>query len=421
MSALWAAAVLLLVLLSALITAGESAVYSVTSTRLKTLLDEGFEGAVALVTIRDQPPNLRGAVHVLVTLLNFTALGLVVALGASTAGTRSAVLYLAAALPLVLFFAEILPRALAGRRPVRMALFAAPILLGSIQRFGFILSPFIRLEEALAGRDRDDESDASEREVREIATLGREEGIVGLEEHVLVERAFRLDELRAFDVMTPRVDMFCWRDNTPLSEIVGDLPEVPYSRVPVYGESVDDVTGIVYVREAYETWVAGGKELPLSALARHPFLVPSSRSLGQLLREFQGRRIHMGIVVDEFGGTDGLVTLEDVLEELVGEIVDETDQEEEDLQQVSHDEWFADGGVDLREVNEAFQVQLPQDDHRSLNGFILDELGYVPEAGETLVRDGVVMDVVEASETQVLRVRIRREELGHGDRLGTGS
>ena len=410
MTVVWAVAVLLLVFISALITAGESAVYSVTSTRLRTLLDEGFDGAVALMQIRGRPPRLRGAVHVLATLLNFTALGLVVVLGASVGGTRSAVMYLAAALPLVLFFAEILPRALAGRRPVRMALVAAPLLLGSIQRFGFILSPFIRLEEALAGRDRDDDEDASEREVREIAILGREEGIVDLEEHVLVERAFRLDELTAFDVMTPRVDIFSWKDDTLLSEIVPRLPEVPYSRVPVYAQSVDDITGIVYVREAYETWVAGGKDLPLAALAREPFFVPGSMSLAQLLRDFQGRRIHMGIVADEFGGTDGLVTLEDVLEELVGEIVDETDREEDELQQVAHDEWVADGGVDLREVNEAFRVDLPQDEHRSLNGFILDELGYVPDAGESLTRGGVVIEVLEATDTHVIRARIRRAE-----------
>jgi putative hemolysin len=411
-TALWAGAVLLLVFISALITAGESAVYSVTSTRLRTLVEEGFDGAMALAQIRGQPPTLRGAVHVLATLLNFTALGLVVALGASTSGTRSAVLYLAAALPLVLFFAEILPRALAGRRPVRMALVAAPIFLSSIERFGFILSPFIRLEEVLAGRDRDGGENRSEREVREIAILGREEGVVDLEEHVLVERAFRLDELCAFDVMTPRVDIFAWRESTPLAEVVAQLPEVPYSRVPVYGDSVDDITGIVYVREAYETWVAGGKDTPLAALAREPFFVPGSISLAQLLRDFQGRRIHMGIVADEFGGTDGLVTLEDVLEELVGEIVDETDREEEDLQRVAHDEWVADGGVDLREVNEAFTVELPQDDHRSLNGFILDELGYVPDAGETLTRGGVTLEILEATDTHVVRVRIRREENG---------
>lgn len=116
----------------------------------------------------------------------------------------------------------------------------------------------------------------------------------------------------------------------------------------------------------------------------------------------------MGIVADEFGGTDGLVTLEDALEELVGEIVDERDVDEDELQQVSHDEWVADGSVDLREVNEAFSVSLPQLEHRSLNGFILEELGYVPEQGETLQSGGVLIEILEASDTQVLRARIRR-------------
>jgi len=266
----------------------------------------------------------------------------------------------------------------------------------------------MRLEDVLAGRDRNGAEDEEEREVREIAALGREAGIVGLEEHVLVERAFRLDELTAWDVMTPRVDMFTWKDSLRLSEIVNLLEDVPYSRVPVYGESVDDITGILYVREAYETWVSGNHEVTLGELARDPFFVPGSMSLAHLMRDFQARRLHMGIVADEFGGTDGLVTLEDALEELVGEIVDETDVDEDELQQVAHDEWVADGSVDLREVNETFQVDLPQVEHRSLNGFILEELGYVPEPGESLRTDGVVIEVLEASDTQVLRVRIRR-------------
>ncbi|HSG49314.1 MAG TPA: transporter associated domain-containing protein, partial [Longimicrobiales bacterium] len=131
------------------------------------------------------------------------------------------------------------------------------------------------------------------------------------------------------------------------------------------------------------------------------------------MRNFQGRRLHMGIVADEFGGTDGLVTLEDALEELVGEIVDETDVDEDELQQVSHDEWVADGSVDLRDVNQAFNVDLPQLEHRSLNGFILEELGYVPEPGETLQSDGVLIEILEASDTQVLRARIRRAPQPH--------
>lgn len=223
-----------------------------------------------------------------------------------------------------------------------------------------------------------------------------------------MERAFRLDELTAWDVMTPRVAIFAWQDSLALKEIVGDLEKVPFSRVPVYGESVDDITGILHVREVFQNYVSGRGDTPLKGLAREPFFVPGSLSLTRLLRDFQARRIHLGIVADEFGGTDGLVTMEDILEELVGEIVDETDLPEEPLIRISKNEVIADGALDLREINYAFNVSLPQLEHRSLNGFIIEELGYVPERGESLERQGVRIDVVDATETQVVKARVRK-------------
>jgi CBS domain containing-hemolysin-like protein len=247
-----------------------------------------------------------------------------------------------------------------------------------------------------------------EREVREITSLGQREGVVGTEEHQLVERAFRLDELTVWDVMTPRVDIFSWKDSLTLEEIIGELENVPYSRVPVFAESVDDITGVLYVREAYETYVAGRGATVLKDVARDPFFVPGSLRLTNLLRDFQARRIHMGIVADEFGGTDGLVTLEDLLEELVGEIEDETDLPEEPLIRISRNEFLASGSLDLREINYALHVTLPQLEHRSLNGFIVEELGFVPEKGDSLERHGVRIDVVDASETQVIRARVRK-------------
>ena len=131
--------------------------------------------------------------------------------------------------------------------------------------------------------------------------------------------------------MVPRVGIFAWRDSQTLEEIVEELRRVPFSRVPVFGKNIDDITGILYVREAYATYVAGRKDTPLGTISRDPYFVPGSLSLTRLMKNFQSRRIHMGIVADEFGGTDGLVTLEDVLEELVGDIVDETDVAEESL------------------------------------------------------------------------------------------
>jgi CBS domain containing-hemolysin-like protein len=405
---LWSVAVLLLVLTSAFLSAAETAVFSVGPARVRTLVEEGFAGSEHLARVRGRSTALQTAVHLLITLLNLVAVGLAVAVGAQIGGMRGSLTALAVIVALLVFAAEILPRAVAARRPIRIALASAPLLLGVEHLVGGLLSPILRLEALLAGVGAN--GDAEEREVRELADLGREEGVVDHEEHALVERAFRLDELTAFDVMTPRVDVFAWRDARTVADVVPELESVPYSRVPVYGDSIDDVTGILYVRELYETSVAGRGDATLRSLAREPFFVPGSMSLAKLLRDFQARRIHMGIVADEYGGTDGIVTLEDVLEELVGEIVDETDVTEEPLQRVGRDILVADGAVDLRELNYTFNVSLPTLENRSLNGFILDELGYVPQPGESLERGGVNIEILEASETQVVRARLTRSQ-----------
>jgi CBS domain containing-hemolysin-like protein len=269
-----------------------------------------------------------------------------------------------------------------------------------------LVRPVERLEYRIGGSD-DTVSDA-QRELREIQEIGKEEGVLEEGESLLVERAFRLDELTAWDVMVPRVDIFAWQEDLKLRDIVTTLTQVPYSRVPVYKDSVDDVTGIVYVREIYESFVGGELDRSVADLAHDPFFVPGSRSLTELLQEFQARRIHMGIVADEFGGTDGLVTLEDILEELVGEIHDETDLDEEEIQRINDDVVECDAGVDLRDLDEELDIALPQGEHRSLNGFLLEELGHVPEAGEYLVTSVARIDILQSSETQVLRARVTR-------------
>lgn len=413
---LWIAVVLLMVSASALLTAAETAVLSVNQVRLRTLLDEGFSGADALSRLRQQSPALLTAVHLVVTFINVAAIGLAVGLGAWLDGVRGSLIAFGVAAVVFVVFGEILPRATAARHPVRLALATAPFLLNMANIAAVPLGPLLRLEDVLAGSPPDDPDRMSEREVREIARLGREEGVVGIDEHILVERAFRLDETTAWDVMTPRVDIFAWSDQLTLADIVEQMSSVPHSRVPVHGETVDDITGILYIREAYQTWAEGRHDVKLKALSREPFFVPGSLSLAQLLRDFQARRIHMGIVADEFGGTDGLVTMEDVLEELVGEIRDETDVEEEPLMRIGRDELVVDGGVDLREINHVFHVALPNLENRSLNGFILDELGEVPDPGESLEHSGVRIEILEASETQVTRARLRRTTSDSHDR-----
>jgi putative hemolysin len=396
------------IILSAFFSASSTAIFSVGGSRLRTLLDEGFKGAQELSEIRSRTGFLQGILLLLGTLANLSVVGLVTGWASLRWGIPGFAVALPVSALVIVVFAELLPRSLAARRSIRVGLAVAPAVLLVERLVGPLVSPFFRLESFLARATGEEGSTQEEREVREITSLGQREGVVGKEEHQLVERAFRLDELSVWDVMTPRVGIFAWKDSLTLEEIVGELESVPFSRVPVFGESVDDVTGILYLRDAYQGFIAGEGKTTLRVLSRDPFFVPGSLSLTRLLKDFQARRIHMGIVADEFGGTDGLVTLEDVLEELVGEIEDETDLPGEPLIRISKTEVIADGALDLRDINYAFHINLPQSEHRSLNGFIIDEFGYVPQKGETLEKDGVRIDVVDASETQVVRARVRK-------------
>jgi len=397
-----------LTLLSAFCSASSTAIFSVGGSRLRTLLEEGFKGAAELSDLRSMAGFLQGILLLLGTLANLGAVGLVTGWASLLWGRPGFALALPASALAVVLLAEIIPRSVAARRSIRVGLAVAPAVLRLERWVGPLFAPFFRLESFLARAAGEDGTTQEEREVREITALGQREGVVGTEEHQLVERAFRLDELSVWDVMTPRVAIFAWKDSLTLEEIVGELETVSFSRVPVYGESVDDITGILYLRDAYQALVSGKGGAELKDVSRSPFFVPGSLSLTRLLKDFQARRIHMGIVADEFGGTDGLVTLEDLLEELVGEIEDETDLPEEPLVRISKNEVIADGGLDLRNISYAFNVVFPETEHRSLNGFIVEELGYVPQKGESLERHGVRIDVVDASETQVVRARVRK-------------
>jgi putative hemolysin len=406
MMGLAGASVALLLLLSAALTAVHDAAFQIARAHLRTLEEEGFEGAEALSRVREQRREVRASVRVVTQLFDLTALAIMTITGVSTWGTSGPITSALVGIMIVLLVADLIPHVFAARRPVRLALSSAPMLLRLERLMRPLTVPVARLEDRLGGVEG--EQTTERRELLEIQEIGEEEGVLEESENRLVERAFRLDELTAWDVMVPRVDIFAWKESQALADIVGELADVPYSRVPVYRESVDDVTGIVYVREAYERFARGDRDVRLGDLAREPFFVPGSLSVMQLLRDFQARRIHMGIVADEFGGTDGLVTLEDILEELVGEIVDETDVEEEEIVRISEGVVECDAGVDIRDLDEALNVLLPKVEHRSLNGFILEELGHVPREGDRFDTPGVRIEILEASETQVLRARLTK-------------
>ena len=239
MSALLLGGLIALVAISSLLVAAAIAVFGVGDSRLRTLSEEGFPGAEALRTLRSRGVALRTALRLVVSLLSLSAVGLATAWGWSSGTRMKGVLALVLSVAIVLTATEIIPRAAAARWPIRIALWVAPPLLSVERWLRYALFPVDRLERALSRGRGDETSTSDERQVREITELGREEGIVNAEEHLLVERAFRLDELTAWDIMVPRVDIFAWPDSLQLRDIIEEIKTVPYSRVPVYGESIE--------------------------------------------------------------------------------------------------------------------------------------------------------------------------------------
>ncbi len=405
-----------LVLLSGVFSGAEIALFSVPLTRAKALANEDVRGAQALAQLKSNPERLLVTLLIGNNVVNIGAASIATYAATETFGSAGVGIATGGMTLLVLFFGEIIPKTFAAAHALRLSLLTAPLFLWLTRLALPIVLPFEALSRLVLPSRRTIPS-VTESEIRALTLLGHEAGAIEEHERELIERAFALDAMRAWEVMTPRTEIFAWPADRKLGEIATELSDVPYSRIPVYGESLDEITGVLHVRDAFEALVAGRHEAKLGSLAREPFFVPHSLALVRLLTDFRARRIHMGVVVDEHGGTDGIVTLEDILEELVGEISDELDILEESIVHVGLGQVLADGGTDLKEVNQLFGTDLPVHEHRTVNGLLLGGFGRVPDQGETLELEGLQIEVLEATETQVLRVRISRLSLDPAEGL----
>jgi len=399
-----------LVLLSGVFSGAEIALFSVPFTRAEALAAEGVLGAQALKRLKSNPERLLVTLLIGNNVVNIGAASIATYAATEAFGSAGVGIATGGMTLLVLFFGEIIPKTYAAAHALKVSLVTAPMFLWLTRLALPIVLPFEAISRLVLPNSRTIPS-VTESEIRALTLLGHEAGAIEEHERELIERAFALDATRAWEVMTPRTEIFAWPAERKLGEIATELRDVPYSRIPVHGDSLDDITGLLHVRDAFEALVAGRHEVKLGTLAREPLFVPHSVSLVQLLAEFRSRRIHMGVVVDEHGGTDGIVTLEDILEELVGEITDELDIPDESIVRVGQGEILVEGGTDLKEINQLFDTGFPVHEHRTVNGLLLDGFGRVPDPGETLELGGVRIEVLEASETQAQRVRISRLSL----------
>jgi putative hemolysin len=424
--------IIALTLLEGFFVASEIALVSVRRSRIDQLLEEGNGAANRVRRLLDDPGRFLAVTQLGLTFLGFFASGYAaVSLASGLTGvlervdvlhdSAGAISLIIVTLILALFtivFAELVPKTLALAHPERFALTLAPPVdvLGRLLRpFVAVLTGITRAITRSLGVTATRADEISTEELRLIVERGGEQGILEAEEEQMIHAVIELGDRRLHEVMVPRIAIVAIPTTATLDESIELIVAEGHSRIPVYEESIDEVVGILYAKDLLPFLRDGASERPaLRSLLRTPLFVPESMTIDDLLHEFQRRKIHIAIVLDEYGGTAGIVTIEDLLEEIVGEIQDEYDVEEPMIERLSDDEVRVDGRAAVEDLAELFDASLEledEDEYDTVGGLIYHRIGGVPTPGDRVEVDGLVLTVESIDGRRVDKVLVvRRSE-----------
>ena len=333
-------------------------------------------------------------------------------------GSRAILLEIIVVTLVILIFSEVSPKVFAVKQAFRFASrVSLPLtwVVRVLSPISFLFERATRGVSFVLGIQRE-ASFVDEEEFKTLFKVGEEKGALDRREREMIHSIFEFRDTTVKEVMVPRIDMVCVEKNTPIQDILTLVKEKGHSRIPVYNEKVDNISGILFVKDLLP-YMRGKKEVPeLLNLVRKAYFVPESKMIDELLREFQKERNHMAIVVDEYGGTAGLITLEDVIEEIVGEIQDEYDKETSLVQQVEENTWLVDGKINIEDLNESLGLSIPtEEDYESLGGFIFSQIGRIPQEKEEVHYQNLHLIVEKVQRQRIKKVRVVREADGGGE------
>jgi len=409
-----------LLLISALLTGAEAAYFSLGRARLKRLSEERGAGDSALQPLLKRPHDLLVTLLVGTTLVQIAASALAAVMAAKMFGPVGLPIAIGAMTVLLVVFGEVLPMTLAVEHPERYSAWVnRPVRWLSVLVWPFrvLLGGLTALTLRVVGSERKQgEPEISEEELRTLVDVGAREGIVDRTEREMIHKVFELEDTLVREVMVPRPDMFCLDLATPPPDILPLLREHLHSRVPVFDETVDQIVGVLYTKDLLPYLRGLPPGFDVRAHLHPPYFVPESKRADALLREFQAKKLHLAIVVDEYGGTAGLVTLEDLLEELVGEIRDEFDEEERLIQKLDATTYRVSGKLSIEELNAATGLNLPNESFDTVGGWVLDLFGRVPHKGEKAHTDEVTVAVEKVQRTRIVEVLLQLRQRVGGSR-----
>lgn len=416
LNASWAVAILIVSVVGyALVNTAEIAIVGVSRIRIRHLAEEGNRSAQALERLRAREDYFFATIVLfqnLFAVIASTMGGLLAVEIAGGWGLVVGTLIIAAGIAVL---GELIPKVLAVRSPDRLGmLFARPveILMFVMRPVAAILAPLPNLVARIIFRDDAKPAHTvSEAELRMLIDIGAEEGAVGEEEAELMGRVFRFYDRRVSEVMVPRTEAVWLESGITLRQFYEAYDETPHSRFPVYGDTIDNVVGIVNIKDVLRQIALQQitSDTPIDELMRPAYFVPETKLLGELFVEMQEQRQQMAIIVDEYGGTAGLVTLEILLEEMVGRLTDELGHPVEEFVAIDERTVRIDGGMSVDEAREELDLPIPDGDYETVAGYVLDVLGHIPKVGEMIEGDGFSVRVTDVQGRKIEEVVATRK------------
>jgi CBS domain containing-hemolysin-like protein len=392
-----------LVAIGSVLAMAEASVSRMTNVRAMALRAAGRRNAEVLARIEDDPTRYLNSIYLCVMFVQ-NGSAIMVAILAEQAFGELWVTIASVAFTIAYFVVvEAMSKTFGILHTAQVALALAPIVWAIGRALSGPTSLLIGLANVLLpGKGLKEGPFVTPEEIRSMAEVGRQEGTVGEQEREIIHSVFELGDTLVHEVMVPRPDIVAAPSTSNLREILDLMFASGHWRIPVYLNDPADVQGVVYAEDLLELPTASNVEGIVMRVMHDPYVVPESKRVTDLLRDMQARRVHIAIVVDEYGSTTGLVTIKDILEELVGDITDEYDSEDVGIQELSHGTYRVGGGCPIGEVSEALGVELPETDANTIGGLVYGLLGKVPERGATVLRDGVRFTVEEVQRRRII-------------------
>jgi len=396
-----------LIMLSAYFSATETAFSSLSKVRLKSMANSGNKKAELVLNVSSDFNKILSTILIGNNIVNIAATSLATTLFIKYYGNIGVTLSTAVMTVLLLIFGEISPKSLSKEYPEKFAMFSVSIL----RILMFILAPLnflFNLWQKLLFKfiKTDNSPSITEAEIMTLVEEAENEGGIDADESELIQSAIEFNDLDVKEIFTPRVDIIAVSKDDSVSDVRDTFMEHEFSRLPVYDDNIDNVIGIIHEKDFYR-WVNDGKK-KLNAIIKKVLYVSPNTKISELLRQLQQAKIHVAIVVDEFGGTMGLVTLEDILEELVGEIWDEHDEVIEYFSKVGNNKYMVSCNADLSDMFEKFDINSNSADYdaNTVSGWVIQELGQIPDVGDSFTYKNLFVTVTKTDQKRVLEISV---------------